>query len=98
MTYRATEVTVVTDSKRDLSELIEKSTGEKLTALDKMYAPSRTHEKETDTQSKSDVDKISTHAELGRLDDKSVSEFDRKFFFNLFFKNFGLNKSSIVRS
>ncbi|BCN92777.1 conjugative relaxase [Thiomicrorhabdus immobilis] len=75
-----TEVTVVTDSKRDLSELIEKSTGEKLTALDKMHAPSRTHEKETDTQSKSDVDKIFTHAEAGSLDDKSVSEFDSKVF------------------
>jgi ATP-dependent exoDNAse (exonuclease V) alpha subunit len=76
----STEVTVVTDSKRDLSELIEKSTGEKLTALDKMHALSRTHEKETDTQSKSDVDKIFTQAEPGSLDDKSVSEFDSKVF------------------
>lgn len=33
----STEITVVTDSKRDLTDLIEKSTGEKIIALEKTY-------------------------------------------------------------
>jgi hypothetical protein len=42
-----TEVKIVTDSKRDLTDLIERSTGEKLTALEK---PEATTLKQDDTQ------------------------------------------------
>jgi conjugative relaxase-like TrwC/TraI family protein len=54
-----TEITVVTDSKRDLSDLIEKSTGEKLTSLEKDNFASLTQYRETSTQIEDDLERKS---------------------------------------
>lgn len=55
-----TEITVVTDSKRDLSDLIEKSTGEKLTALEKDNFASLTQFRDTSIQAETDLDNKNT--------------------------------------
>jgi len=57
---RATnDVTVMTDSKRNLSDLIEKSTGEKLTAMEKDNFASLTQYRETSTQIETDLERKS---------------------------------------
>lgn len=57
---RATnDITVMTDSKRNLSDLIEKSTGEKLTALEKDNFASLTQYRETSTQIETNLDRKS---------------------------------------
>ena len=67
-----TEITVVTDSKRDLSDLIEKSTGEKLNALEKgEYSNIQALSKECSTD-----DKLDTSKSADRQDEKSI-EFER---------------------
>lgn len=54
-----TEINVMTDSKRDLSNLIEKSTGEKLTALENDNFSSLTQYRETSTQIEADLEQKS---------------------------------------
>jgi conjugative relaxase-like TrwC/TraI family protein len=58
-----TEINVVTDSKRDLSDLIEKSTGEKLTALENDNVASFTQFRDKSTQAEIDLDKKDTLSE-----------------------------------
>lgn len=75
---RATnQITVVTDSNRDLSDLVEKSTGEKLTALEKNdHLTSQRFSKETDTQFKSNLDKSNEISASKDIDDKTISKAD----------------------
>ncbi|BBP45115.1 hypothetical protein THMIRHAS_04880 [Thiosulfatimonas sediminis] len=70
-----TEITVVTDSKRDLSDLIEKSTGEKHSALEKdTNSNSQTLSRENDSQSKSNTDKSIEFSTSKDSDDKFHSQ------------------------
>ena len=73
---RATnEIAVVTDSKRDLADLIEKSTGEKMSALEKDEpASGQALSKETESPTKDNLDKTTKMSASKDSDEKSISQ------------------------
>jgi len=78
-----TDIIVVTDSKRELSDLIEKSTGEKMTALEKEDQPSvEQRSEDTGTQSKKDLDKTAETSDSRGSEDKSATDARGGYFSN----------------